>query len=122
MNEKFIDSFGKAKVTLVDKAYDWGVYVWKKADGKWFTDGEGNILNIPSRKHDQNQIKKLRDAASSYGQGDGKEYFFAGLSRVTDEEYSEQVDRMKEGLIPNMNDLGAVHAAKQTLELYGDEG
>jgi hypothetical protein len=28
---------------------------------------------------------------------------------------------MKQGLIPNLNDLGAVHAAKQTIALYGDE-
>jgi phosphoglucomutase len=122
MSDKFVDAFGKAKVTLVDKAYDWGIYVWKKSDGKWFTDGQGNILNIPSRKHDENQIQKLRDAAAYHGEPDGKEYFFAGLGRVTDEEYSEQVDRMKEGLIPNLNDLGAVHAAQQTLKQYGDEG
>jgi hypothetical protein len=25
-------------------------------------------------------------------------------------------------LIPNLNDLGAVAAAKKTLDLYGDEG
>jgi hypothetical protein len=44
------------------------------------------------------------------------------MGRVTDEEYSEQVDRMKQGLIPNLNDLGAVKAAQDTLKLYGDEG
>lgn len=122
MHDKFVDAFGKAKVTLVDKAYDWGVYVWKKSNGKWFTDGQGNILNIPSRKGDESQLAKLRAAAASYGEPDGEPYFFAGLGRVSDEEYSEQVDRMKQGLIPNLNDLGAVHAAQQTLRLYGDEG
>jgi hypothetical protein len=29
---------------------------------------------------------------------------------------------MKQGLIPSLNDIGAVIAAKKTLELYGDEG
>jgi hypothetical protein len=43
------------------------------------------------------------------------------MGRVTDEEYSEQVDRMSQGLIPNLNDLGAVAAAKNTIKLYGDE-
>jgi hypothetical protein len=122
MNEKFIDAFGKSKVTLVDKAYDWGVYVWKKSNGKWFTDGQGNILNIPSRKGDEKQLQKLREAAAYHGEPDGEPYFFAGMGRISDEEYSEQVDRMKNGLIPNLNDLGAVHAAQQTLKLYGDEG
>jgi hypothetical protein len=28
---------------------------------------------------------------------------------------------MSQGLIPSMNDLGAVIAAKKTLEMYGDE-
>jgi hypothetical protein len=28
---------------------------------------------------------------------------------------------MKNGLIPNLNDLGAVQAAKDTIAMYGDE-
>ena len=47
--------------------------------------------------------------------------FVPGLTRVSEEEYSEQVDRMKAGLIPNLNDLGAVQAAKDTIAKYGDE-
>ena len=123
MNEKFVDAFGKAKVTLVEPTgYAWGTYVWKKANGKWFTDGQGNVLNIPANKGDESQIQKLRDAAAHYGEPDGQPVFFPGAGRATEEEYSEQVDRMKQGLIPNMNDLGAVIAAKKTLEMYGDEG
>ena len=104
-----------------EKNYDWGLYVWKRANGKWFTDGEGNILNIPSMKGDIAQIAKLKQAAAYYGEPDGEAVFFEGTARVSDEEYSEQVDRMKQGLIPSMNDLGAVIAAKKTLEMYGDE-
>ena len=96
--------------------------MWKRANGKWFTDGSGNILNIPSMKGDISKLSELKQAASYYGEPDGEPVFFAGLSRVTDEEYNEQLDRMKEGLIPNLNDLGAVHAAQQTLKTYGDEG
>jgi hypothetical protein len=122
MNPEKKKKLGKPKITVIDKKYDWGIYVWKKANGKWFTDGQGNILNIPSRKGDQVQLKKLQDAAAHYGEPDGSPVFFAGLGRITDEEYSEQIDRMKSGLIPNLNDLGAVHAAKETLRAYGDEG
>ena len=110
---------GDTKVTLIEKNYDWGLYVWKRANGKWFTDGEGNILNIPSMKGDVAQIAKLKQAAAYYGEPDGEPYFFAGLGRVTDEEYSEQKQRMAEGLIPNLNDLGAVQAAKDTIAKYG---
>jgi hypothetical protein len=122
MEDKFADALGKAKVTVVDPTgYSWGVYVWKKSNGKWFTDGSGNILNIPANRGDQNQIQKLKAAAAHYGEPEGQPVFFAGTERISDEEYSEQIDRMKQGLIPSMNDLGAVIAAKQTLEAHGDE-
>ena len=112
-----------ARVTVMPKSgYAWGVYVWKKANGKWFTDGQGNVLNIPSNRDDENQIQKLKAAAAHFGEPDGQAVFFPGSARISDEEHSEQIDRMKQGLIPSMNDLGAVIAAKQTLKAYGDEG
>lgn len=123
MSDKFAEALGKARVTIVEPTgYAWGIYVWKKANGKWFTDGEGNILNVPANKGDETQIQKLRDAAAHYGEADGEPVFFGGMARITDDEYVEQVERMKSGLIPNLNDIGAVMAAKQTLQAYGDEG
>lgn len=116
-------ALGNARVTIVEPTgYAWGVYVWKKSNGKWFTDGQGNVLNIPANKGDESQIQKLRDAAAYYGEPGGEPVFFPGTARISDEEYTEQIDRMKNGLIPSMNDLGAVIAAKKTLEMYGDEG
>lgn len=112
---------GDSKLTVLDKQYDWGIYFWKKANGKPFTDGEGNVLNIPSHRGDALQIRKLQQEATALGQGDGSYEFMPGVERVSDEEYSEQVERMKQGLIPNMNDLGAVMAAKQTLAAYGSD-
>jgi hypothetical protein len=112
---------GETKVTMLEKDYSWGIYVWKKSNGKWFTDGQGNILNIPAERGDFSKIAELRKAAAHYGEPEGEPFFFAGLSRVTDEEYSEQVHRMKSGLIPNLNDLGAVHAAQQTVKKWGSE-
>lgn len=107
---------------VIEKNYDWGLYVYKKANGKWFTDGNGSVLNIPSDKNDISKIAQLKEAAMHYGDpGDGQAIFVPGLTRVSEEEYSEQVDRMKSGLIPNLNDLGAVQAAKDTIALYGDE-
>jgi hypothetical protein len=107
---------------VIEKKYNWGLYVYKKSNGKWFTDGNGNILNIESMRGDISKISQLRDAAKHYGDdGEGEAVFVPGLTRVTDEEYSEQVDRMKEGLIPSMNDLGAWHAAQQTHDKYGSD-
>jgi hypothetical protein len=113
---------GNVRRQVIEKKYNWGLYVYKKSNGKWFTDGEGNVLNIESTRGDIAQIAKLKDAARYYGDdGDGEAVFVPGLTRITDEEYSEQLDRMKQGLIPSMNDLGAWHAAQQTLNKHGRE-
>ena len=37
---------GNVRKKVIDKHYDWGLYVYKKANGKWFTDGSGSVLNI----------------------------------------------------------------------------
>jgi hypothetical protein len=107
---------------VIEKKYNWGLYVYKKSNGKWFTDGEGNVLNIESMRGDLSKMSQLKDAAKYYGDpGDGDAVFVPGLTRVTDEEYSEQLDRMQQGLIPSMNDLGAWHAAQQTHDKYGSD-
>jgi len=112
---------GESKLTVLDKNYDWGIYIWKKANGKPFTDGQGNVLNVPSHRGDALQIRKLEQEAKALGQGEGSYEFYAGMGRISDEEYAEQLDRMKQGLIPNLNDLGAVQAAKDTIAMYGSD-
>lgn len=114
-------ALASAKIQVIEKQYDWGLYVWIRENGKPFLDEEGNILNIPSKKNDAAQIAKLKDAATYWGEPNGTPLFYPGLGRISDEEHSEQVDRMKQGLIPNLNDLGAVKAAQDTIALYGDE-
>ena len=111
---------GNVRKKVIEKNYDWGLYVYKKSTGKWFTDGEGSVLNIESMRGDLEQIKKLKQAAVYYGdEGDGECIFVPGLTRITEEEHSEQTDRMLQGLIPSMNDLGAWKAAQDTLNAHG---
>ena len=107
---------------VIEKKYNWGLYVYKKSNGKWFTDGQGNVLNIESVRNDLTKITELKNAAKHYGdEGDGEAVFVPGLTRISEEEHSEQMDRMKSGLIPSMNDLGAWHAAQQTLNKAGKD-
>lgn len=107
---------------VIEKDYDWGLYIYQKANGRYFSDGNGSVLNIPSMRGDIAKISELKQAAIHYGDpGDGKPVFIAGSVRVSEEEHSVQVDRMKNGLIPSLNDLGAVQAAKDTIAKYGDE-
>jgi len=111
---------GESRAKIIEKHYDWGLYVYKKANGKWFTDGNGSVLNIESMKGDIMQISKLKEAAKYYGdEGDGTCVFVPGLTRISEEEYSEQKQRLSEGLIPSMNDLGAWKAAQDTHDKYG---
>lgn len=119
---KMKGQIGESRIKVIEKNYNWGLYVYKKANGKWFTDGHGSVLNIPSMKNDISKISELKQAAMYYGDpGDGECIFVPGLSRISEEEYSEQKQRMAEGWIPNMNDLGAVHAAQQTVKKWGSE-
>ena len=107
---------------VIEKHYDWGLYVYKKSDGKWFTDGEGSVLNIPAERGEITKIAELKKIAIHHGDdGLGEAVFVPGLHRVSDDEYSEQKDRFINGLIPSMNDLGAWHAAQQTLDKHGRE-
>lgn len=127
MNPLISQKTGKPLVSnvrrkIIEKNYDWGLYVYKKSNGKWFTDGEGNVLNIESMRGDISKISQLKTAAKHYGDpGDGEAVFVAGLTRITDEEHSEQMDRLKQGLIPSMNDLGAWKAAQDTFDRYGSD-
>jgi hypothetical protein len=72
-------------------------------------------------RDDQAKIKQLTEAAAYYGQPEGKAVFFPNQRMVSDETDSEQVDRMAQGFIPSENDLGALIAAKQTIDMYGVE-
>jgi hypothetical protein len=73
-------------------------------------------------KGDISKITELKTAAVYYGDdGEGTAVFVPGLNRISEEEHTEQVERLKNGLIPSMNDLGAWQAAQDTLNKYGKD-
>ena len=113
---------GPTRVKVVEEKWsDAGIYVWQLPTGKYFTDGEGNALSIESMINDTSKIKELTDAAKYYGQPEGKAVFFSNVRKISDEEYSEQKDRMASGLIPSTNDIGAFMAAKSTFDKWGSD-
>jgi hypothetical protein len=120
MEDGILSKVRNVRRQVIEKKYNWGLYVYKKSNGSWFTDGDGNVLNIESMRNDVAKITELKNAAKYYGdEGDGEAVFVPGLTRITDEEHSVQKDRMSQGLIPSMNDLGAWYAAQQTHDKYG---
>lgn len=111
----------RPKVTVVDENPGWGVYVWRCAsNGKIFRDNDDNVLNIPSRQYDLEKMKIITEAAAHYGEPKGEPVFVPGVQRATDEEHTEQMDRMRSGLLPTMNDFGAVTDAKNAAIQRGE--
>lgn len=111
----------KPKLTVIEKQGEYGLYVWQTPEGKIVTDGDGNTMNIPARHGDIEAISKITKAAAHYGFPEGKAVFRAGQRRVSEEEYSEQLDRLKEGHIPSETDLGAWYDAAKGIGRYGSD-
>lgn len=111
----------KPKVRVVENNAEYGLYVWKTESGKIFGDGEGSFMNIPARKYDIDAINRITQAAAYYGAGPGKAVFMAGVTRISEEEHSVQIDRMKNGLIASEFDTGAWADAAKGLKVHGDD-
>ncbi len=111
----------KVRVSEVTPDVNYGVYMWRLPNGRLFTDGDGNYLNIPALYGEISKIAELRKAAAYYGQPEGTPHWQPGVQRATDEEYSEQLDRLKEGYIPSLNDVGAVIDAKRGIAAHGGD-
>jgi hypothetical protein len=116
------NQIGKTKVSIVEEPFsDYGIYVWQLRSGKVFTDDEGNALSIDSMKGDESRIALLRNEAAWLGKPDGQAIFMPNVRKVSDEEYSEQLDRMTQGYIPSETDLGALIDAKKTFDKFGSD-
>lgn len=111
---------GNSKLTVIQKQRDYGIYVWRLPNGEMVSDGNGNIMNIPARQHDLEAMAKITKAAAYYGFPEGRPEFQPGVRRVTDEEYSEQLNRLKEGYIPSETDIGAWIDAAKGIEKHGE--
>jgi len=110
----------KPKVKVVENTSEHGLYVWKMENGRVFGDGDGSFMNIPARKYDIGAINRITQAAAHYGAGPGKAVFMPGVTRITEEEHSVQIDRMAQGYIPDEFDTGAFMDAAKGLKTHGD--
>jgi hypothetical protein len=87
-----------------DIAY--GVYIWRDAQGRAVVDDEFNYMMIASKKGDLRNIKKLQEAAASYGITDGAAEFCSGSRPISQEEWEMQRQRARDGYVPDQYDLG----------------
>lgn len=96
---------GKSKISVVSQT-DIGLYIWQMPDGRFVTDEDKNLMNIPAIRGDLAAIKKITDAAKYYGLEEGQPFFLEGSRRATDEELEEQKERLRQGLVPDPYDIG----------------
>lgn len=97
-----------------DQSY--GLYVWMMDNGKPFGDSNGNVMNIPGRLYDLDAMSQITKAAQYYGAPSGRPKFMAGVTRASEMQYTEELDRMREGLIPSETDIGAWQDAQRGYE------
>lgn len=99
---------------------EYGLYIWVTNDGLRVADEDGNTMNIPSKKGDQEKIAALRDAARYYGVPNGKAVFLSGKRRVSDSEWDYQNERLRAGLIPDPLDFRAMEEEQKYARKYGN--
>lgn len=98
---------------------EYGLYIWVTDDGLRVANEDGQTMNIPSKRGDQEKIKALRDAARYYGITGGKPVFLSGKRRVSDSEWDYQNERLRAGLIPDPLDFRAMEEEQKYARKYG---
>lgn len=117
-----MNEVGKPKISVVERNYDWGLYVWRcSMDGSFFGDREGNVMNIPGRRNDLYAMSRISQAAKHYGAPEGSPHFIPGQRRVDEDTHIEQKWRLSNGLIPSENDLGAWMDAAKGIKEHGED-
>lgn len=95
------------------KEVPWGVYLWFVPGRGYISDDAGHYMMIASTEGNQEKMAALRDAARSFGVTEGHPVYFSGHRIVSDEEYEEQVQRMKWGLTPDPLDIPAINEERR---------
>ena len=93
--------------TVIEEV-DYGLYVWEMPDGTVVGDDQGNFLNVAAFKGDSVKMNMLVNEVRSFGITEGRPRWLSGHRRVTDEEYEEQQQRLRWGLVPDVWDAPAM--------------
>lgn len=76
--------------------------MWQCRDGKVLASSDGDVLSMDGFKGDLEAVRKMRDAATSLGYGDGRCAFLPGSRKISQSEYEDQMSAFVEGRpIPN---------------------
>lgn len=84
-----------------------GVCLWRMADGEFLGDEDNNLLSVQGKINDPILEANMRRSARMYVGEEallGQPVWIPGARQVTEEEYEEQGERLKEGKIPDVID------------------
>ena len=112
-------SIGKANTQILQEESTLGVYVWEMPDGRWIGDDDGNFLSITSKKGNRSRIDALAREVRSYGIYEGGPKFLSARRKINDEEYAEQEQRLRWGLVPDPLDIGNYKDEMKSLRAEG---
>jgi hypothetical protein len=110
---------GKANTRILQEESTLGIYVWEMPDGRWIGDDDGNFLSITSKKGNRSRIDALAREVRSYGIYEGQPKFLSARRKITDEEYQEQEQRLRWGLVPDPLDIGNYKDEMKNLRAEG---
>ena len=96
----------RTKTRILEEESTLGIYVWEMPDGRWIGDDDGNFLSVTSKKGNGSRVDALAREVRSFGVYEGKPKFLSARRKITDEEYEEQEQRLRWGLVPDPLDIG----------------
>lgn len=91
------------------------MYVWQLPSGEYLGDEDGNFMYVFCEEGDKDSIKALTDAARHYGYPEGKPVYWSGRRPISDEEYQNQLERARAGLVPDPLDIAAIKEEEEAL-------
>lgn len=102
----------KVRSRVVDEI-GYGAYIWEDANGNAIVNEEHEYLRVFAQKGDARKIMALRDVAHQIQRDNGmpvggRPRYIDGARPVTNAEWEEQNDRMRDGLVPDKYDLGSL--------------
>jgi len=84
-------------VTVEHKNLDWGVYVWRNADGTTLSNSDNEVLSLAGFKGDLEKMRLMREAAAYYGSPDGSLAFIPGGRKISQSEWEDQMEAFIDG-------------------------
>lgn len=106
----------RTKSQILEEESILGIYVWEMPDGRWIGDDDGNFLSVTSKKGNRSRIDALAREVSSYGIYEGQPKFLSARRKINDEEFAEQEQRLKWGLVPDPFDIGSYKDEMKSLK------